>query len=146
MFHLGNLGWLILAALTIVWTRAGVDLILAGEPAAGAMTFAYLGSLGCIAFLTYRKGKRKAWANAQAYAEARAQAEAKAQSTAHAQQAVVVNVDTSGGARAVAARELGGLDRVSWRGDPVPLIEQDSVDDVSEELLAEIRETTIESA
>lgn len=121
--------WLAVAVLVGGWAFAGWQnrpRLVDADPLVFAV--AICASLAAAFWFGRRSGRASAVAVATARAEARAAAAAK--SVAHAQQAVVVNVDT--GARAAGMRDLGGLERAEWIGPAVPLLEQDSREQVED--------------
>lgn len=129
-----------------VWVKSGVDLALVGENGLAALICSFIVCQAGLAWMAFKRGR--SIAVAQATATATAIADAKADASAHAQQAVIVNIqgDVSRGARATARREYGGLDRAEWLDGPKPLIEQDAIDDVDQDVLEELQTQVIESS
>lgn len=124
--------WLPVAVIVAGWAWAGfTNAPRMSDPQAGAFGIAIGVSCLMCWWIGRRSGRAAAYAVATAHAEARAAAVARSQSASTAQAAVVVNVGE--GARAVASRDLGGLDAAPWIGEPIAAIEQDTYQMSAEE-------------
>lgn len=135
--------WLVVAVVAGSWAIAGwQNMPRLADAQSAAAGLAVAATCAVCWWVGRRSGRAAAVAVAVAAAEARAAALAASRSDATAQAAVVVNVGE--GAREVAAVDMGGLDSAPWMGEPVALIEQDTLAMASEEFGVEVEVDGVE--